>query len=85
MTAPVLYRCLVGATQQVSQGERLVQNILGGFYQCMALEPLVHLDYVSIVDPNSLQPISWLDGKALLASAVFIGKTRLIDNTYLVP
>jgi len=85
MTAPVLYRCLVGAIQQVSQGERLVQNILGGIYQRMALEPLVYLDYVSIVDPNSLQPISWLEGKSLLASAVFIGKTRLIDNTYLVP
>lgn len=85
MAAPVLSRCLVWATQQVSQGERLVQNILGGICQRMVSEPLVHLDYVSIMDPNNLQPISWLNGKALLVLAVFIGKTRLIDNTYLVP
>ena len=43
-------------------------------------EPLARIDYVEIVDPADLSPVSRIDGEALMAVAVSIGKTRLIDN-----
>ena len=44
-------------------------------------EPLAKIDYVQIVDGNSLQPVDTIEGPVLGAVAVYIGKTRLIDNT----
>jgi pantoate--beta-alanine ligase len=47
-------------------------------------EPLARLQYVSCADPDSLQEIEGLlDGPALLSMAVYVGKTRLIDNLIL--
>jgi pantoate--beta-alanine ligase len=49
----------------------------------IAAEPLADIDYVSIVDYDSLQPIGHLAGKGLAALAVRFGTTRLIDNCIL--
>ncbi|MEN2768475.1 pantoate--beta-alanine ligase [Ornithinibacillus sp. 16A2E] len=46
-------------------------------------EALARVDYVEVVDPDSMQPIEKIDNAALCAVAVFIGKTRLIDNIIL--
>ena len=43
-------------------------------------EPLAKIDYVEIVDAQSLEPVSEIQGEILAAMAVYIGKTRLIDN-----
>ena len=43
-------------------------------------EPLAKIDYVEIVDAQSLEPVSEIQGEILSAMAVYIGKTRLIDN-----
>lgn len=43
-------------------------------------EPLAKIDYVEIVDSNTLQPVKEIEDSILVAIAVFIGKTRLIDN-----
>ena len=43
-------------------------------------EPLARIDYVSIVDADSLDKLGEFDGHALVALAVYIGDTRLIDN-----
>ena len=43
-------------------------------------EPLSRIDYVEIVDWNNLEPVSSTEGSILAAVAVYIGKTRLIDN-----
>lgn len=43
-------------------------------------EPLAKIDYVEIVDAQSLEPVSEIRGEILAAMAVYIGKTRLIDN-----
>ncbi len=83
--APVLFRSLAWAGRQVSQGERRVPVLLAGIHQCLAAEALVRVDYASIVDPVNLEPIPRLERKSLLALATFIGKTRLIDNTFLTP
>jgi pantoate--beta-alanine ligase len=42
--------------------------------------PLAEIDYVTVVDPTSLEPLTQLKPPLLLAAAVFFGKTRLIDN-----
>ena len=44
-------------------------------------EPLARIDYVELVDGDSLQPVSTVAGTVLAAVAVYIGTTRLIDNT----
>lgn len=44
-------------------------------------EPLAKIDYVEAVDALSMAPVEKLEGTCMLAMAVYIGKTRLIDNT----
>ena len=43
-------------------------------------EPLARIDYVSISDPRTLEELSQIKGAALVSMAVYVGKTRLIDN-----
>lgn len=43
-------------------------------------EPLAKIDYVELVDWNTLKPVETVSGEVLCAVAVYIGKTRLIDN-----
>ena len=43
-------------------------------------EPMSRIDYVEIVDWNNLEPVDSTEGSILAAVAVYIGKTRLIDN-----
>ena len=43
-------------------------------------EPLAKIDYVELVDWNTLEPVEKIEGPVLNAIAVYIGKTRLIDN-----
>ena len=43
-------------------------------------EPLARIDYVSMVDALSMQPVDAVNDDVLIAMAVYIGKTRLIDN-----
>ncbi|SDM48351.1 pantoate--beta-alanine ligase [Lachnospira pectinoschiza] len=45
-------------------------------------EPLAKIDYVEIVETNELQPVKQITGEILCAVAVYIGKTRLIDNFF---
>jgi pantoate--beta-alanine ligase len=42
--------------------------------------PLAKIDYVTVVDPTSLETLPQLRPPLLLAAAIFFGKTRLIDN-----
>ena len=46
----------------------------------IATEPLAKVDYVEVVDWNTLESVDKVDGPVLTAIAVYIGKTRLIDN-----
>ena len=43
-------------------------------------EPLAKIDYIEVVDGEMLQAIEKIEGKVLVAMAVYIGNTRLIDN-----
>lgn len=81
--ALVLSRSLQMAAERVAAGERDMGALQEAMQTMIAAEPLADIDYVSIVDYNTLQPVDSLKGRALAALAVRFGKTRLIDNAIL--
>jgi pantoate--beta-alanine ligase len=81
--AQVLCRALRLAAERLAQGERQGQRLTAQLRQCIAAEPQARLDYVAICDPQTLQEVETLSGTVLVVLAVYIGKTRLIDNALL--
>jgi pantoate--beta-alanine ligase len=80
-----LKESLDSALHQIGLGERRVEPIRTSIQGRIAREKLARIDYVSICDPETLEEVSTLDGETLIALAVFIGKTRLIDNVLASP
>lgn len=64
----------------VSEGVRDVEQILATMTARIQAEPLARIEYVTAVDERTLLPVEQLSGSVLIAMAVSIGKTRLIDN-----
>jgi len=81
--ALVLSSSLGEARRMFENGERAAGPIRERLSSAIAAESLARIDYVEIVDPSSLEPVERIDGEALVALAVYIGKTRLIDNEIL--
>jgi pantoate--beta-alanine ligase len=81
--APVLYRCLQWARQSVEQGETRSERILLGIVDRLGAEPLARLDYAEIVNEETLDRDMVVRKGSVLALAVWIGRTRLIDNAIL--
>jgi pantothenate synthetase len=65
------------------RGERSIASLIEAGKQVIAEEPGAKLDYLEIVDPDSLEAVSDLSRGALVAIAARIGTTRLIDNLLL--
>jgi len=78
--AAILFRALTAARAAYDSGERDAGQLRGQVSEIVASEPLVRMQYVSCADADSLEELATVDGKALLSMAVYIGKTRLIDN-----
>ena len=81
--ALTLSRSLDAAREMVSKGirdPRVIEEKVTGLIES---EPTTRIDYVSVVDADNLTPLSTLEDRALLALAVFVGDTRLIDNAVL--
>jgi pantoate--beta-alanine ligase len=78
--ATVLYWALTAAKAAFDSGERSAEILRKIVTETVAAEPLAQLQYVSCADYESLQELEHIPGKALLSLAVFMGKTRLIDN-----
>ncbi|NWG05078.1 MAG: pantoate--beta-alanine ligase [Chloroflexi bacterium] len=78
--ATVLFRSLSAAKELYEAGERNAEKIRGKMRDVLAGEPLAEPQYVSCADYDTLEELDEIKGKALLSMAVFIGKTRLIDN-----
>jgi pantoate--beta-alanine ligase len=78
--ATVLFRALSAAHAAHRRGERKAEALRQIVREAVALEPLAQLQYVSCADFDSLQEVEEIKGKTLLSMAVFMGKTRLIDN-----
>jgi pantoate--beta-alanine ligase len=77
---PVLYRALSVAKDLVRGGERSVAALDGAIRSVLAQAPLGEIDYVEIVQPDDLTPMTTIEGECLIALAVRFGDVRLIDN-----
>lgn len=73
------------AVRQITEGERSADRIRTIIRERIAREKLACIDYVSVSNPESLQEVSVLKGEVLVALAVFVGRTRLIDNVLVRP
>jgi pantoate--beta-alanine ligase len=81
--ATVLYRSLNAAKNVYQNGERDAKELRRIMREVIATEPLAQMQYVSCADYDTLEELETVTGKTLLSMAVFLGKTRLIDNIVL--
>lgn len=75
-----LYRAIQLGRKLMQQGEKQCAVIISQMENCILQEPMAKIDYISIVDASKLTPVERIDAPVLCAMAVYIGKTRLIDN-----
>jgi pantoate--beta-alanine ligase len=80
LAAQVLSRALGVAKAHIAGGERRAEPLEAALREVIAAEPLARLDYVAVCDPQTLSPLETLSETVLVALAVYIGRTRLIDN-----
>ena len=78
--ALVLSRSIFLGKEMVEKGERDCKRILAAMTEEIEKEPLAKIDYVKIVDLDTMQQVEKIDRGILAAIAVYIGKTRMIDN-----
>lgn len=64
----------------LDEGERSSHNLIDAITDCINKESLAKIDYIEVVDALSLEKTAEINRSVLVAAAVFIGKTRLIDN-----
>ncbi len=81
--AVVLFQALRSAERLVADGQKDAVRIVATLKNFISRTRSARIDYVAIVDEVTLEPVKTIAGRALLLLAVFIGKTRLIDNTVL--
>lgn len=78
--ALILNKSLTLGKEMIEAGEKNAAKVREAIIKNMETEPLAKVDYVEIVDPENLEPVATIDAPVLVATAVYIGKTRLIDN-----
>lgn len=78
--ALVLSRAVFLGEDLMKKGERDADTILAAMRSLIGEEPLAKIDYVEMVDADSIEPLARARGRVLTAMAVYIGTTRLIDN-----
>ena len=79
--AGAIPRALRAAEEAIESGERDPAKIVEAARAVLEAEPILRVDYVDLVDTETLEPAASMEGERLLSVAVFAGKTRLIDNT----
>lgn len=82
-SALCLYRAILAARKLVAAGENSREKIIKEIEPLITQTPHTRLDYLALVDPQTLQEVEAIQGEARLALAVWVGKTRLIDNALL--
>ena len=83
--ATALYRALCMARERIQRGARDAAEITLAMRARIDDAGPARVDYISAVDPDSMQPVRQVTGPVLLALAVHIGRTRLIDNILVDP
>jgi pantoate--beta-alanine ligase len=83
--AAVLYRALAAAKEELRQGTRDALQLQDTLRRILASEPLARIDYAEIVDAQSFEPVVRVSRPCYVLLAVYLGKTRLIDNMLIEP
>ena len=78
--APVLQRGLQEAREIAEAGERSAQAVVQAARNVIATASLARIDYLEVVNSETLQPVTEIGPDSLIAVAAFFGQTRLIDN-----
>ena len=78
--AIILNKALNIAKEKIEDGERISSNIISTVKDIIESEKLARIDYIEVVDSFSMESVDKIEKSVLVAIAVFIGKTRLIDN-----
>ena len=79
-SALILSKSIKLGEDMVKNGERDSQKVVSAMVELISTEPLAKIDYVKIVDLKTMQQVKTIEKPILCAIAVYIGKTRLIDN-----
>jgi pantoate--beta-alanine ligase len=83
--APILYEALRAGETTILKGGTDAGRIRRTMLMKLAEEPLVQVDYMSVCDPASLEPLARVIGKVVLLGAIRLGPVRLIDNLLVRP
>jgi len=78
--ATVLVRSLTAAREAVTRGERPAQKLIAAMRKVLEQEPRAAADYVEVVRADTFEAVRQLRGECYALLAVFLGKTRLLDN-----
>lgn len=78
--AVIISQSLKAGQEMIENGETDTAKILDSIIAMIESEPLAKIDYIKAVDADSIEPVDTVSGRVLFAAAVYIGKTRLIDN-----
>jgi pantoate--beta-alanine ligase len=78
--AVCLYQSLMEAKRRISSGERSSAAITQAAAAVISRSDTLRLEYLEVVDPVTLQPVDEIHGPVLVAGALWVGSTRLIDN-----
>ncbi|GAB4230846.1 MAG: bifunctional pantoate--beta-alanine ligase/(d)CMP kinase [Stanieria sp.] len=81
--AAAIYRSLQQAAVAFKQGKNRVDTLIDLVKQELATVPAIKIQYVELVDPQTLQSLDRVKDRGLLAIAAYLGSTRLIDNIVL--
>jgi pantoate--beta-alanine ligase len=83
--APRIRRALEGARSLLQFGERSAAPFLATGRKHLEDSPFLRIDYLELVDAETLQSVGTIKRPAVLAAAVFYGEVRLIDHVTLLP
>lgn len=78
--AVIISKSLKAGQEIIEKGETDTAKIIESITALIESEPLAKIDYIKAVDADSIEPVDTVSGRVLFAAAVYIGKTRLIDN-----
>jgi pantoate--beta-alanine ligase len=79
--APALFRALQVADREITRGNTDPESVKRQAIAAIpSTEPSLKLEYLDIVDPEQIQPVATISGPVLVAGALWLGTTRLIDN-----
>ncbi len=80
-----MYRALDAARSELAAGVRDALQLQGVVHRTLGAQRHAKVDYAEVVDAESFEPVVRVSKPSYILLAVFIGKTRLIDNLYIEP